>query len=259
MSTAPQVVVYKATNLVNGHFYIGYTAQGLHKREWTHRYYARKNKGNGLLQRAIRKYGDENIVFEVMADFDGDEELARLYEIEAIAKYAPEYNVLPGGEGGPQPPEVRARISAKLKGLKQRPETIAKRKASNAGFRHSTETKEKLAALWRGKPRSSSTIEKMRLAMKGRPAPRPAGWKHTPETLAKIAALPPRGPASAETRAKMRASAAKKRVLCVTDGRMFYSYADVDRHYGFTRGALRRALYKNGGLCQGLVFREVSE
>ncbi len=251
-------IVYRAVNKVNGHSYIGFTSQGLVKREWTHRDYARKGRGQ-LLQRAIRKHGNENFVFEVMADFGDDEELARCYEFEAIAKYQPEYNILPGGEGGAQPPEVRARISATLKGRKQRPETIAKRKASNAGFRHSQETKDKLAALWRGKPRSPETIAKMRAAMAGRPAPRPAGWKHTPETLAKMAALPPRPPVSAETRAKMSASGSRRNLTCLTDGRVFHSYAAADKFYGFPSGRTRRILHRHGGVGFGLVFREDNE
>lgn len=183
-AAAKSIIVYRATNTLDGKSYIGFTTQGLVKREWTHRDYARKGRGQ-LLHRAIRKHGGENFVFEVMADFGDDEELARCYEFEAIAKYKPEYNILPGGEGGAQPPEVRARISATLKGHKQSPETIAKRKASNAGFRHSAETKEKLAAMHRGKPRSPETVAKMSASRKGKAA-KPAGWKHTPETLAKM-------------------------------------------------------------------------
>lgn len=184
-SAAKSIVVYRAVNRVNGHSYIGFTAQGLVKREWTHRDYARRGRGQ-LLHKAIRKHGGENFAFEVMADFSDDEELARCYEFEAIAKYGPEYNILPGGEGGAQPPEVRARIGASLKGRRQHPDSVAKRVASNAGFRHSQETKDKLAAMWRGKPRSPETVEKMRASMQGRPASRPAGWKHTPETIAKM-------------------------------------------------------------------------
>lgn len=179
-----QALVYQATNIVNGKRYIGFTSRTLAAREWEHRAYARKG-GGYMLQRAMRKYGGDNFTFSVLGDFDGDVELAKLYEIEAIAKYKPEYNILSGGEGHTPTEELRERLRKAQTGKKASPETLAKMRASQTGRRQSPETKEKLAALWRGKPRSPETIEKMRASMKGR-ASKPAGWKHTPETLAKM-------------------------------------------------------------------------
>jgi len=37
VETEPMVIVYKATNLVNNHFYLGYSARGLAQREEKHR------------------------------------------------------------------------------------------------------------------------------------------------------------------------------------------------------------------------------
>lgn len=177
-------IVYQATNTVNGHRYIGFTSRTLAAREWEHRAYARKG-GGYLLQRAMRKHGADKFVFEVLGDFEGDVLLAKVYEMEAIAKYRPEYNILGGGEGNPHTQETRAKIRAARALQVTTPETREKMRVAMLGKTHSEETKQKLSALWKGKKRSPETIEKMRQSQLGR-AHKPAGWKHTPEAIAKM-------------------------------------------------------------------------
>jgi len=113
-----EVIAYQATNTVNGHRYIGITRFGLANRERQHRRGA--DRGEGFhFHAAIRKYGHYAFVFEQLYDFDGDDELAEIYEIEAIAKYRPEYNLTTGGDGkaGPLTPEQLARFRAKRAGV----------------------------------------------------------------------------------------------------------------------------------------------
>ncbi len=137
-----QVVVYRARNTVNGHSYVGVTKRGLPRREQHHRYLARVGKGY-LLQDAIRKYGDETVIFEVVGDFKDDLDLALVFEHELIAKEQPVYNIAPGGLGrtGPLRPEVREAMSARMR--------------SKPGFftgkTHSDEAKAKMAEAHRGK------------------------------------------------------------------------------------------------------------
>lgn len=113
-----EVIAYRATNKVDGQFYIGITSRGLAARERQHRRAADRGQGY-YLHNAIRKHGHDNIVFEQIADFDGDVELAKLYEIEAIAKYKPTYNLTLGGDGkaGPLSPEALVKFRAKRAGI----------------------------------------------------------------------------------------------------------------------------------------------
>lgn len=55
------MIIYKVTNLINGKLYIGQTVRTLDERKEEH---FRKRKS--ILSQAIRKYGKENFVFEVI-------------------------------------------------------------------------------------------------------------------------------------------------------------------------------------------------
>lgn len=275
-TTEPMVIVYQARNLVNGKRYIGVTKRGLHDRQRSHRSEARRGKGN-LLQRAMRKYGEENFVFGVLADFGGDYELARVYEWEMICKHRPEYNLTAGGEGGAMHESVRARLSAARKGRKHSAE--ARARMSEAQRRRAVEH-----------PHSAETLEKMRQAKLGRPmAPeqraKMLGRKASPETRAKMTAVhtgrpPTKGrtgqPVPPETREKIRQAlkaaewvdtparvasrartgtaaareARKIPVRCVDDGNVFESVKAAAAFYGADQmklGASIRAQRKYRG------------
>jgi predicted GIY-YIG superfamily endonuclease len=96
ISALNQIVVYRATNMVNGDFYVGCTRNGLATREYQHRNFA-SNGGRTRLHKAIREFGQDAFVFEELFDFQGDHELALAYEAEMVAKHAPVYNEAPGG------------------------------------------------------------------------------------------------------------------------------------------------------------------
>lgn len=262
----PLVIVYQATNLVNGHRYIGYTARGLSKRERAHR-----TRPGSLLHSAMRKYGHENIVFEVLADFQGDEELAKAYECEAIAAYKPEYNLTYGGEGGTLAEESRKKIGAANRGRKMPPSHGEKRRAFLTGRKHTEEAKAKISAANRGKPSplrgvplTAETRAKISAANKGQ-VPWTAGRGHSPETRAKMSAwqigrkLPDSHRASISKARKdawetsrekylpvVRAAAAKAQaarklsVRCVEDGVIFPGCSDADRYYGYRVGTVSR-------------------
>jgi group I intron endonuclease len=97
-------VIYRIRNKETGKCYIGETKCMDPYERWNqHIKLARKNKGCTALKNAIRKYGVESFVFEVLI-FCFDEDRFK-YEKEYIAKHntmAPNgYNLTPGGEGGP--------------------------------------------------------------------------------------------------------------------------------------------------------------
>ena len=270
VNTAEKVLVYKATNLVNGHWYIGYTARGLAAREKAHRAAARANKGH-LLHAAIRKYGHENIAFEVMADFHGDEDIAKLYEREAIAAYQPEYNLTYGGEGGTLAAESRKKIGDANRGRKMPPSHGEKRRAFLLGRKHTPEAREKIRQANTGRPSpnkgvspTAETRAKISAANKGqvpwtkgtkrseetKTKIRAQRWNHSAESLRRIAkarklAWGERTPAMVEAitaTQKLGVAARKISVRCETDGMVFEGCSDADRFYGFRTGTVSRVL-----------------
>jgi group I intron endonuclease len=129
--------IYKTENLVNGHCYIGQT-KNLKNRKQSHFSSLRKNKhGNGHLQNAYNKYGEESFVFESLL----------ICEVLELTKYEqffvdflrPEYNIrkkcVDGNLGISKSEEAKKILSEKNKG------------ELNAfyGKRHSEETREKIS------------------------------------------------------------------------------------------------------------------
>lgn len=89
--------VYKITNKINGHFYIGYTKLTLEKRFDLHK----KSKTNKMpIVSAIKKYGEFNFIIELLFEFD-NKKMAIDSEINLIREMKPNYNVHLGGTGGP--------------------------------------------------------------------------------------------------------------------------------------------------------------
>jgi group I intron endonuclease len=263
LASEPLIVVYKATNMVNGHWYVGFTTKGLRHREDQHRY-CRSNAS--LLRNAINKHGQENIVFEVLADFADDEELAKLYEREMIEKYRPEYNLNYGGDGGTTHPDTRRKISEANKG----------RAPPFKGRAWDTEALKKFRAtkLRNGKP-APMTGKKMlphvREALRKANAGRPSnfkGKKHSDETRLKLSAAAKRRPprerseeekiAWKETIRKANV-ATRKPVKCVTDGRIFASAREADRFYGFRLGAVTKGVRGECKTVRGRVFERYED
>ena len=55
--------IYRVTNKVNGHFYIGKTTKSLNERLNGH-FYRAKHGSNTKLHNAMRKYGFDNFIIE---------------------------------------------------------------------------------------------------------------------------------------------------------------------------------------------------
>lgn len=115
------MIVYKATNLINGKVYIGYTTKTLLERISAH-----VSKANCLTQKhytqafklALRKYGIENFSWEELAICDSKEEACSL-EMQLIQEFnsmTPNgYNMTFGGEGGIPNEFVKQKISNSVK------------------------------------------------------------------------------------------------------------------------------------------------
>lgn len=237
----PKVVVYKATNLVNGHWYVGFTTKGLTYRERMHRYH-RSNAS--LLRHAINKHGQENFVFEMLADFDGDEELAKLYEREMIEKYRPEYNLNYGGDGGTTHPDTRRKISEANKG---RAAVFKGRKFSEEALEkfRATKARNGKPAPMTGKKMLPHVKEALRVANLGKPSAM-KGRSHTPEALENMrraAKTRKRYVHTAEHRAALAEGAKeflRKPVMCLDDGITFYSATEAAKYYGLRVNSVSR-------------------
>lgn len=83
------MIIYKTTNLINGNFYIGQDSKNNP---------SYLGSGN-LLNRAIKKYGRENFIKEIVEQCDSKQHLDER-EIFWISKLKPLYNIAKGGSGG---------------------------------------------------------------------------------------------------------------------------------------------------------------
>lgn len=120
--------IYKTTNKLNDKVYIG-------KHQTKNPYDSYMGSGKAIKE-AIKKYGKENFVKEVLFIFDTMEEMD-VKEKELVnwgfISTNKTYNIGLGGEGGPM----------------------------FNGFKHSEETRKKLADIQRGKKHSEETLKKI--------------------------------------------------------------------------------------------------
>jgi hypothetical protein len=98
-----KMLVYKITNNVNGHGYIGITQCALSKR-WREHLCAARTGSDKRLYRAMRKYGTDNFSIAVVYEAKSFEELQRvecqlIIEHNTHAKNGEGYNLTAGGEG----------------------------------------------------------------------------------------------------------------------------------------------------------------
>ena len=94
------MIIYKATNKINGQSYIGLTTRTLRERQLEHQRHL--NTENTYFHRAIKKYGIENFEWSIIDDSSNSESELRQKETYYINKYntlAPNgYNITTGGE-----------------------------------------------------------------------------------------------------------------------------------------------------------------
>lgn len=132
--------IYRITNTVNGDCYVGMTTKDIHVRFERHLYNSTTKQTH--LYRAIRKYGRDNFVVELLEEVSLPSEHPHkvLGEREEywVAQLAPHYNMTNGGEG------VRGRI----------------------GWQHSEETRQKIGNSHRGMKRSEESRRRMSEAQK---------------------------------------------------------------------------------------------
>jgi len=190
--------VYQITNQINGNRYIG-SSMNIKKRWVAHKSKLNIGKhGNQHLQRAWRKYGEENFKFEIVCSCPED----KIIEFEQFFLDArhPEYNIAiyasapmlgrraseetrrkmseankgktAWNKGKHRSEETRRKISEALKGIKnpnygKHPSAETRRKLSEAHKNISTETRRKLSESLKGHTVSMETREKLSETNKG--------------------------------------------------------------------------------------------
>ena len=102
--------IYKITNLINGHAYVG-QAKDIERR-WTQEKNASKNQSNPgynyPLMKAFRKYGIENFNFEIVEECDiNDLNNREIYWIEFYDTFFNGYNQTFGGDTTSQQPKEK--------------------------------------------------------------------------------------------------------------------------------------------------------
>jgi group I intron endonuclease len=180
--TPKEWIVYRATCSVTKKSYIGITNKDEAVRWWFHLRDARTKRRDGAFHQAIRKYGAEAFVREVLYTAV-DEREAIACERGLIAQYGTlfpsGYNLSVGGEtykGGnikgkrisEEHKEHLRRLAAAMKGKKRKPESIEKGRASLMGHFVSEETRRKIGAKSKGRIPSAEARIKMGNALRGK-------------------------------------------------------------------------------------------
>lgn len=169
------MIVYIATNKMNGKQYIGYTTLLLDNRIKNHirkAFYKAGKHYNYFFQRALRKYSNDAFIWEILYTCKNKSECCTK-EIEYIKKYnsiAPNgYNLTHGGEGGIQSDITKLKISNSIKKIhadhpekydrmqimtKDERSTVAKKAwktkkingyKTTAGYTHTEDSKQKMS------------------------------------------------------------------------------------------------------------------
>lgn len=90
--------IYKSTNKINNKFYIGRCKGPIENREYNHWWYATNKSTNTPFPNALRKYGRNNFMWEIIEETDENNNGER--DIYWIDKLKPQYNATLGGDGG---------------------------------------------------------------------------------------------------------------------------------------------------------------
>jgi group I intron endonuclease len=166
------MLIYLIKNTVTNDFYIGKTSKTVSKRLAEHTKLS-KSKSQTYFHRAIRKYGIENFIVEILEKDILDNCMLNDREIFWIQQLSPKYNMTIGGDGvvGYTPTEEHKKnmslsksgiknskehnqnISLAKKGKKQSKEHIMKRTLQKLGTFHKEETLQKMSIAKLRKPK----------------------------------------------------------------------------------------------------------
>jgi group I intron endonuclease len=147
------MLIYKATNKINNHVYIGKSIRSLHERKREHLQYANKRQNNIYFYNALKKYGEENFEWEILTETNDKNKLNLIekFYIAGYKKITKLYNQKEGGDGGtykgrPISEERRKKISKSLMGnIPWNKGKKMKGVSPNKGKKHTQEMKDKIS------------------------------------------------------------------------------------------------------------------
>lgn len=216
-------VVYKITNLVNGKIYVGQTIRTLERR-WYHHVYCALKGGKDKFARAIRKYGADAFVPEVLEETDMLDEKEREF-IRLFDSVKKGYNTKIGGDGGPHHASTKKKIA---RANRKRVWTKEMRATMSLAIKK-----------WHNKrgfvPKSEEFRRKISEANRGRKMPE-ASKKHFQEYNNKK----------------------KKPVLCLDTGEIFESIMAACKKMNLNDGHLRMHLKGRHSHIKGYCFAYLS-
>ena len=165
--------IYKIENVVNSKKYIGSTVDS--RKRWNrHQHELRKGKCRSLkLQKAWDKYGEKSFKFSMLLYCDKKKLI--FYEQRALDRcdvVGSEYNIQRNAFsslGHTHSKEVRAKISAGMKGRKLSDEHRRFLSVLHAGSKRTKETKKKMSIAQKGRIVSVEARKNMSAARKGVP------------------------------------------------------------------------------------------
>lgn len=181
--------IYKLTNKINSKPYIGQTTEKYINKRW-YRYRTLRCKRQPKIYNALKKYGPENFLFEVIDTSPQNQDQLDNLEIMYTEKYDSiknGYNCMPGGKGGKHSEESKKKMSDN-------------KKNHNVwvGRIHSEETKRRMSEVKQGNKNSSFGVCGDKAAMWGKHHSEEAKKKMSDKLKGRII--------SEETRNKIRES-----------------------------------------------------
>jgi group I intron endonuclease len=148
--------LYLLTNIVNGKRYVGVSVDP--PARWRqHKWAALRAGAKSALYNAIRKYGAESFKLSILEWCDSRERASDLEKrwirvCDSRVTGGHGYNISEGGDGAPQTPESRARISATKRA---------------SGYQHSVETRQRISVAKRGQPLPSRYVPVIQMTRDG--------------------------------------------------------------------------------------------
>lgn len=169
------MLIYIATNKINGKQYVGQTTLTLKRRKEKHIWNSLAGARNGYFNNAIRKYCPENFDWKILHDdITNIDDLNKL-EIFYIGYYNTfenGYNLTKGGRGPSR--KARENMSRAQTGRKHSEKTKRKisdaltgKKNPNYGKKASDKTRQRLSKAQKGRKVSEETKRKQSVARKG--------------------------------------------------------------------------------------------
>lgn len=150
------MIIYKVTNLINNKVYIGLTTRTFEERKKQHLREAINSNSKKYFHNALRKYGNDNFIWEIIDVAETQEELneKEIYWISLFNSYGKQgYNQTRGGEGA--------------SGYKHSDESRKKMSKDRIGRTHSEDSKKMMSMSQKGRVHSKETKMKIGKSRKG--------------------------------------------------------------------------------------------